>query len=199
MGIGLALCKAIVELLGGSIVARSNGVHSGSQFEVRLPLSNKPCTAKRIEEVNQAVEFIKHRILVVDDNRDAAESLALICRLFHHEVLTAHSGQQALECAEAFQPTLVLLDLGMPSMDGYETCRQMREQTWADSVTIVALTGWGQAEDRARSQAAGFDQHVIKPIEMATLQKLLAQSGREMEPLKQRPPQRSLEPSSSNP
>ncbi len=173
LGIGLALSKAIVELLGGSIAARSDGINQGSQFEVRLPLTCKEIPSCHTGESANAAQIVKHRILVVDDNRDAAESLALICRLHHHEVQTAHSGLGALACAGAFKPTLVLLDLGMPSMDGYETCRRLRELNWSEKVTIVALTGWGQQEDRARSQAAGFDLHVVKPIEMATLHQLL--------------------------
>jgi PAS domain S-box-containing protein len=119
----------------------------------------------------------KHRVLVTDDNVDAAESLARLLALMGHEVLTAHGGAAALDLASAFEPTLVLLDIGMPGLDGYETCARLRQQLGRD-VVIVALTGWGRAEARARSKEAGFDDHLVKPLDPVELERLLAASFR---------------------
>jgi len=118
------------------------------------------------------------RVLVVDDNADSAESLSLLLELMGHTVCTAHDGEQALAEAEGFRPDLVLMDIGMPRMDGYEAARRLRQQDWAHSVVLVALTGWGQDEDRRRSEAAGFDHHLIKPVDPAALETLLTQPAR---------------------
>ena len=113
------------------------------------------------------------RVLVVDDNTDSAESLSLLLELMGHTVRTAHDGEQALAEAEAFRPELVLMDIGMPRMDGYEAARRLRELAWGTEVVLVALTGWGQDEDKRRSEEAGFDHHLIKPVDPAALEALL--------------------------
>lgn len=174
LGIGLALSKAIVELHAGSITAHSNPDKHGTQFRVQLPLAASHLALDREQPSDTLASFSAQRILVVDDNVDTAKSLALICRLLKHEVCMANSGLEAIRLAESFQPTLVILDLGMPEMDGCDTCSRMRQTPWSSRAVFVALTGWGQAEDRSRSQAAGFDHHVVKPIDMATLQQLIA-------------------------
>jgi CheY-like chemotaxis protein len=117
------------------------------------------------------------RVLVVDDNADSAESLSLLLELMGHTVRTAHDGQEALEQAEAFRPELVLMDIGMPRMDGYEAARRLRQLPWASGVVIVALTGWGQDEDKRRSEEAGFNRHLIKPVDPAALEGILGQTA----------------------
>jgi CheY-like chemotaxis protein len=119
----------------------------------------------------------RRRVLVVDDNRDAAISLAVMLRLMGNESKTAHDGLEALEVAAAFRPDLILLDIGMPKLNGYDTARQIRQQPWGKHVTLVALTGWGQEEDRRKSREAGFDSHMVKPIQLPDLEKLLALSN----------------------
>jgi CheY-like chemotaxis protein len=118
----------------------------------------------------------RHRVLVVDDNRDAATSLAIMLRLMGNESKMAHDGLEALEVAAAFRPDLILLDIGMPKLNGYDTARQIRLQSWGKHVTLVALTGWGQEEDRRKTREAGFDSHMVKPIQVPDLEKLLASS-----------------------
>jgi DNA-binding response OmpR family regulator len=115
-------------------------------------------------------------VLVVDDNRDAAASLAMMLSLRGHDTRTAHDGLEALELAEAFRPEVILLDIGLPKLNGYDTCRRIREQPWGKGMCIVAVTGWGQEDDRRRSQEAGFDEHMVKPVDVAALEQLLARS-----------------------
>jgi CheY-like chemotaxis protein len=114
-------------------------------------------------------------VLVVDDNRDAADTLALLLELMGHDIRTAHDGPQALKAAEEFLPEIVLLDIGLPGMNGYEVCRKLREQPWGRAATVVALTGWGQAEDQRQASDAGFDRHLVKPVEESVLLKLLSE------------------------
>jgi CheY-like chemotaxis protein len=116
-----------------------------------------------------------HRVLVVDDNVDSADSLAMMVQLMGNQVRTAHDGLAGLEAAAAFRPDLILLDIGMPKLNGYDTCRRIRAQPWGKNAVIVALTGWGQDEDKRRSQEAGFNLHMVKPVEPAAVEKLLAQ------------------------
>jgi CheY-like chemotaxis protein len=123
-------------------------------------------------------ERVARKILVVDDNRDSATSLALMLQLMGNETRTAHDGIEGLETAAAFRPDVVLLDLGMPRLNGYDTAQRMREQPWGRTAILVALTGWGQESDRARSREAGFDHHLVKPVEPALLERLLAESAR---------------------
>ena len=119
-----------------------------------------------------------HRILVVDDNRDNADSLAMMLRLMGTEVGAAYDGEQALELAATRQPQVILLDIGIPRLDGYEVCRRIRQQSWGKAIVIIALTGWGQQEDRARSLEAGFDHHLVKPVDAAELVEVLGQLHR---------------------
>jgi len=177
LGIGLTLARSLVEMHGGHISARSGGVGKGSEFTVRLPRARETSAdagpAGR-EEPAAAVTATPRRILVVDDNVDAAETLAILLRLAGHSVEVAHDGAAAIGMAQAKRPELAFLDLGMPGMDGYELARRLRADKALAGVRLVALTGWGQDEDRRRSAEAGFDLHVVKPVEPAMLDKVLA-------------------------
>ncbi len=174
LGIGLTLVKTLVELHGGSVAAASEGVGRGSEFTIRLPLAAAPSAAERApSSFANAARPIARRILVVDDNVDAAESLALILRLGGHEVRTAQRGQTALEVAPEFRPHVIILDLGMPGMNGYDTARQLRNEPWGKDVLLIALTGWGQPDDRQRSADAGFDYHLTKPADLEGLARII--------------------------
>ncbi len=181
LGIGLALVKRLVEMHGGSVVARSAGVGQGSEFVCRLPLLADSAHAVQTAQTAQTAPVPVAaptpapgwRILVVDDNRDAADSLASILSLEGHRTHIAHDGAQALEMATALRPQVVLLDIGLPKLNGYEVCRALREQAWGKEIVVVALTGWGQEEQRAKTSAAGFDAHVIKPVDLDELAGLL--------------------------
>jgi PAS domain S-box-containing protein len=180
LGIGLTLVRRLVEMHGGTVQASSPGLRKGSEFIVRLPVLAEVPRDNGVGmpgEAEPAPAFLSpSRILVVDDNADSAESLATLLRLGGHEVRVAYGGREALEIAQAEQPQIVLLDLGMPGMDGYEVARRLRQQPGMERVFLVAVTGWGQEEDRCRSSTAGFDQHLVKPVEPAALQKVLAHS-----------------------
>ncbi len=168
LGIGLTLVKRLVEMHGGTVEARSDGDNKGSEFVVSLPVVSN--TRQVVDEPRAAVATVplssRRRILVADDNEDAAECLAEALRLIGHDVRTVHDGVAAVSTAEAIRPDIVLLDLGMPRMDGYEAAKRIREQLGPAAV-IVAVTGWGQQEDQRRSRAAGFDRHLIKPIDIS--------------------------------
>jgi PAS domain S-box-containing protein len=175
LGIGLSLAKGIVELHGGTIEARSEGPGRGSEFIVRLPVAGSTPArelARTTDEEPRAA--IARRILIVDDNKDSAESLAILLRVMGHEVVSAYDGEQALAAAEATRPDVVLLDIGMPKLNGYDTCRRIREEPWGQRIFFIAVTGWGQEEDRRRTEEAGFDRHMVKPVDSAVLTKLLA-------------------------
>jgi signal transduction histidine kinase len=178
LGIGLSLVKGFVEMHGGQVEAHSDGLGKGSEFVVRLPLAPaEPLLESRSTKDDGAEARpsagVKRRILVVDDMRDNAESLALLLRLMGHDVATAHDGLEAVEAAGAFRPDVVLLDIGLPKIDGNEAARRIRAQPWGKGMVLAALTGWGQEEDRLRSTEAGFDYHLVKPVEPAELEKLL--------------------------
>ena len=175
LGIGLSLVRGMVELHGGTIEARSRGIGKGSEFVIRLPLA----PAGQVEstparERAASAGALPLRILVADDNQDSAESLALLLTMMGHDVRTELDGAQAVETARAFQPQVVLLDLGMPRLNGYEAARRIRELPGGDEVVLIAQTGWSQPEDRRRSQEAGFDHHVVKPIPSGSLEKLIS-------------------------
>jgi len=172
LGIGLSLVRSLVEMHGGSVSARSQGRGKGSEFEVRLPRAT--CSSQPVAEAIEAApaQTRHHRILVADDNLDAAESLALMLRLDGHEVRTAHDGIEAVQHAEAFDPDVVLLDLGMPRMDGYDAARIIRRAH--QDAMLIALTGWGQDQDRQRAREAGFDHHLVKPADLQQLRDLLS-------------------------
>jgi PAS domain S-box-containing protein len=177
LGIGLALVKGLVEMHGGTVAAHSAGVGRGSEFVVRLPLSKEEGQAEDQPAGEASAGPSRRRILIVDDNRDGAASLGMMLSLMGHDTRTAHDGLEAVELAEAFRPDMVLLDLGLPKLNGFDACRRIREQPWGQGIFIVAVTGWGQEDDRRRSQEAGFDRHLVKPVEVAALEKLLAGLG----------------------
>ncbi len=177
LGIGLTLVKSLVELHGGRVEARSEGLGKGSEFVVRLPFTGEAAGAgsgTKPTTVTAEPPKAGRRVLVVDDNVDAAVSLALLLRLEGHEVRVAHDGVEALAQVAVAAPDCVILDLGMPKMDGYEVARRLRKTPGLEGMRLVAVTGWGQEEDRRRTREAGFDQHFVKPVEPATLQELLA-------------------------
>jgi CheY-like chemotaxis protein len=172
LGLGLTLVKRLVEGHGGSIEARSAGTDKGSEFVVRLPLSPERSQTSHAAETDDEAGHV-HRILVVDDNRDAASALATLLQITGHETFTAHDGSAAIEAAKKHRPGLVLLDIGLPTLNGYEVCRRIREQPWGSAMLLIALTGWGQTEDRRKSQEAGFDGHLVKPVNYGDLVKML--------------------------
>jgi PAS domain S-box-containing protein len=175
LGIGLSLVKGLVELHGGRVEAKSAGPQRGSEFIVRLPL---PVVAA--EDIGNAMDLgnamvrLTRRVLVVDDNRDSADTLSTLLQVMGCEVAVAYDGEEALEVAARFKPDAVLLDLGMPKLNGFEACERMRQQPWGRSICIVAVTGWGQDEDRRRTKEAGFNAHLVKPADPGKLTELLA-------------------------
>jgi CheY-like chemotaxis protein/two-component sensor histidine kinase len=174
LGIGLALAKGIVELHGGRIEAASAGIGKGSCFTVHLPNPVTTAVAARAPAVVRAGNGqLQRRILLADDNRDAAETLAILLRLEGHEVELAHDGQAALRSYEAHRHDVALLDIGMPNANGYEVARQIRASPEGRNVLLIAITGWAQDDDRLESREAGFDHHLAKPIEPETLLRLL--------------------------
>jgi PAS domain S-box-containing protein len=178
LGIGLTLVRRLVEMHGGSVTAHSDGPGKGSEFVVRLPALPEDrqgeLLRKRADDKQVVAPTARRRILVVDDNVDAAESLAVLLRLEGHEVRVACDGPAALAAALADPPEMVVLDLGMPGMDGFEVARRLRSQPGPDGVLLVALTGWAQEEDRRRCYEAGFDGHLPKPVEWDALRQFLA-------------------------
>jgi PAS domain S-box-containing protein len=174
LGIGLALVRGLVELHGGHVEARSAGLGKGSEFVLRLPALEDAEIGEPIHGVTTGSfpTLAKRRILVVDDNRDAAESLTDLLRLMGHEVHMAHDGIEAIQAAATFHPSVVLLDIGLPKMNGFEAARHIRSQT-DGKVTLIALSGWGQEEDKRRAAQAGFDDHLTKPVDIAQLESVL--------------------------
>jgi signal transduction histidine kinase len=177
LGIGLTLVRTLVEMHGGSVAARSDGPGKGSEFTVRLPLSAAPFSEEKRRAAAPAAAAMLPRVLVVDDNRDAADSLGSLLGILGADVHVVHDGQAALDAFGAYRPALVFLDLGMPEMDGFEVARRMRARPDYDGVRLVALTGWGQEKDRRQTAAAGFDEHLVKPPEIDALQALLARAA----------------------
>lgn len=177
LGIGLALVRRLVEMHDGTVEARSNGPGEGSEFIVRVPACIQP-SHESLPRADgpKAAALSKCRILVVDDNKDSADSMAMLLRLRGNDIRTAHDGLEAVQVAETFHPELMLLDIGLPKLNGYEVARFIRQQPWGRDVVLVALTGWGQDEDRRRSREAGCDFHIVKPVEFATLEILLDKS-----------------------
>ena len=175
LGIGLTLVKSLVEMHGGTVEVFSAGLGHGSEFVVRLPVSAVTPELPPKPLQGEPEPMTGRRILVVDDNRDSAESLAELLKLAGNETHSAHDGLEAVEAAATFRPDVVLLDIGLPKMNGYEAARKIREQPWGKAMVLVALTGWGQDEDRRKSKEAGFDGHLVKPVELAALTKVLAE------------------------
>jgi PAS domain S-box-containing protein len=176
LGIGLSIVHRLAALHGGSATAYSAGPGQGSEFVLRLPVAPDPPPAQTQWD-ESAHTLSGRRILVADDNRDAVSSLATLLALVGNEVRTAHDGFEAVEVAASFRPDVVLLDLGMPRLNGYEACRQLREQPGGDRLLLIALTGWGQDDDRRRTREAGFDAHLVKPVELSQLSNLFASIG----------------------
>ena len=174
LGIGLSLARQLVSLHGGEIVAESPGLGLGSRFTVRLPLAAEPPPSSLPATPRGPGATPAARVLVVDDNVDGAESLALMLGLLGHEVRTAHDGASALQAAAQWRPEVVLLDIGLPGMSGYDVARSLRTQRPAGDLMLVAVTGWGTQEDQRRSAEAGFDHHLTKPVEAAALEAVLA-------------------------
>jgi CheY-like chemotaxis protein len=175
LGIGLALVRALVEMHGGRVEARSEGSDRGSEFRVHLPpAAGEHAGAALGDAFEPAESTARLRVVAVDDNRDAADALALLLGRLGAEVTLAYDGTSALDAIRAQRPRLALVDLGMPILDGFDLARSVRADPQLDGVTLVALSGWGQDEDRRRSRAAGFDRHLVKPVDRSVLQELLA-------------------------
>lgn len=172
LGIGLALVRSLVELHGGRVEAYSDGAGLGSEFIVYLPLAKTEPSALAVDEQVQST-IAPVRILVTDDNIDAADSLALILESWGNEVRVAYNGPAALELIDGFAPAVIMLDLGMPGMNGYEVARHIRQSSNHKDILLIALTGWGQSEDLRRTREAGFDLHLTKPVNTQELSKLL--------------------------
>lgn len=175
MGIGLTLVKRLVEMHGGTVEARSEGRGKGSEFVVRLPVV-AGVEPRRPPADGEVPDFLKSmlRILVVDDSRDGADGLSQMLRIMGNDTRTAYDGEEAVATAAAFRPDVILLDIGLPKLNGYEACRRIREQPGGKKAVIIAQTGWGQDEDRQRAHDAGFDRHLVKPVDPIALIKLLA-------------------------
>ena len=169
LGVGLTVCKQIVEMHDGTIVASSPGWDRGSTFTMRFPLAERPAATATAATLQSEMPM---RVLIVDDNRDAADSLAMLLQFEGRRTLCAYSGEEALQAVAEFDPQLVLLDIGLPGLDGYEVVQRLKAA--APTLRVIALSGYGQVEDRQRSAAAGFDAHLVKPVDLEALQRVLA-------------------------
>jgi PAS domain S-box-containing protein len=174
LGIGLTLARTLVHLHGGTIDARSEGRGAGCEFLIRLPLAPEASTRPAAPAAPREANGKLRRVLVVDDNHDAADSLGMLLQFLGAETMTVHDGRSCLDAVQTFRPAVVLLDVGMPGMSGLEVARRLREDPGLRETTLVALTGWGQRDDRRRTREAGFDYHLVKPADLATLQSILA-------------------------
>jgi PAS domain S-box-containing protein len=176
LGIGLALVRGLVEMHGGNVEARSGGKGKGSEFIIRLPVLDIQVQQPTKEPPNEksVSSNPKRRILLVDDNRDTTKTMAMLLQLAGHDVRTAFDGHEAIDLAASFRPEVVLLDIGLPKMNGYEAARHIRTQPWGKSMALIALSGWGQESDKRRALEAGFDHHLTKPVTAASIEKLIA-------------------------
>jgi CheY-like chemotaxis protein/two-component sensor histidine kinase len=176
LGIGLSLVKRLVEMHDGSIEARSEGPGNGAEFVVRLPILAQTSTQQTADGRNEPTALRSSlRILIVDDNRDGADSLAMLLRIMGNDTRTAYDGQEGVDLAAEFRPDFMLMDIGLPKLDGYEACTRIRQESWGKNIVLVAVTGWGQEEDHRRSHEAGFDQHLVKPVDPKELMKMVAE------------------------
>lgn len=179
LGIGLTLVRRLVHMHGGAITVQSDGPGKGSEFIISLPMHDRQIPSEVKSTVSAQSETLAHkpggvRILVVDDNHDSADSLGLLLKLVGNDVRVVHDGQVAVDVANEFQPRVVLLDIGLPTLNGYEAARKIREQPWSNQAVMIAVTGWGEDVDRQRSKQAGFDHHLVKPVDLDALTALLA-------------------------
>ena len=179
LGIGLTLVKRLTEMHGGRVEAKSAGTNLGSEFIVYLPILTSRTSASETPDEGSEDTTDKQRIVIVDDNKDSAESLAMLLRTSGTETYMAHDGVEAIQTIEKHRPDVVLLDIGLPKLDGHEVCRYIREQPWGKQMTIIALTGWGQDDDRRKSEEAGFNGHLVKPVDYDKLLDLLASPQQE--------------------
>lgn len=175
LGIGLTLVQRLTEMHGGTVEAHSDGLGQGSEFTIRMPLSRKPVATEQETAEPSADPAVSRRILVVDDNQDSAKTLSQLLFRLGHVVQAVHDGPGALSAVAAFTPEIVLLDIGLPGMDGYEVCRQLRAKEATQHLVLIALTGYGSPEDRQQSRQAGFNAHLVKPVDLETLKDLLGQ------------------------
>jgi PAS domain S-box-containing protein len=173
LGVGLTVAKRLVEMHHGRIEAMSHGVNTGSEFVVRLPAIADAQAVQPPMAHAAPPQSVHRKVLIADDNQDAAVSLGMLLQMMGHETQVAHDGLEALEVAEVFRPDVVLLDIGMPQLNGYETARRLRARPWASSTVLIALTGWGQEADRRRAREAGFHHHVVKPLDPDVLAEML--------------------------
>ena len=172
LGIGLTLVRQLVEMHGGSVAVHSEGLGHGSEFTIHVPLAIADEAAPELDTSHQAPAGRSLRILIVDDNHDGADMLALTLTILGHQVTTIYEPLKAAAAADAFRPDVAFLDIGMPALNGYELAAILKKQPWASQLLLVALTGWGQEENRQRSAAAGFDEHLVKPIELETIDRI---------------------------
>jgi two-component system CheB/CheR fusion protein len=178
LGVGLALARRIAELHGGTLEAHSEGEDKGSEFILLLPLALGAAQAPEERSAAEAGKpAVPRRVLVVDDNADAAVTLQLLLQSLGHETHVVHDGAAALDAARRLEPDVVLLDIGLPGLDGYEVARRLREMEAARPLRIIAVTGWGTEADRRRSQEAGFDLHLVKPLDPEELAQVLGRNG----------------------
>jgi PAS domain S-box-containing protein len=177
LGIGLTIVEKLAELHGGSVDASSGGIGLGSTFTVRLPAANNPATPTKADDLSQSQRQSGSRILVVDDNTDTARGLARLLKLIGNEVRIANDGPSAIQVARELRPDFVLLDIGLPGMDGYQVASVLREDPCCRNALIIAISGYGQAEDRRRSLAAGFDHHLVKPVDFDSLVSLIGSAS----------------------
>ena len=173
LGIGLALAQRLAEMHGGRIEASSDGLGKGSKFTVHLPVVHIAPSVQQKSDIKATPDGAGRRILIADDNVDVAESFEVMLQMFGHDVRTAFDGLEALEVAEEFRPEIIVLDVGMPKLDGYETARRIRQKPWGRDVVLIAVTGWGNEKDKSQSAAAGFDVHLVKPVDADTILKSL--------------------------
>ena len=173
LGIGLSLVKGVVELHHGTVEARSEGVGRGSEFIVRLPVA-PPLSDPSVEGGETPESLQGYRILIVDDNRDNADSLAVLLELMGNEVASVYDGEQAFNTAKVLQPNAIILDLKMPRLDGYAICRRIRQERWGRKTLLLALSGWGHEEGRRLAEESGFDGHLMKPVDVAVLLRTIA-------------------------
>jgi CheY-like chemotaxis protein len=181
LGIGLTQVRSLVAMHGGTVTCHGEGLGRGSEFVVRLPMADAPVVADPPPLAGSPRERDRSRslrVLVIDDNVQSAASLALIVKLWGHDTRVVHGGPEALDVAGAYRPEVVLLDIGLPGMDGYTVARHLRATPGLDGALLVAITGYGREEDRQRSRDAGFDHHLVKPLDLDALQSLLLNPGR---------------------